>query len=500
MESNYNLKLLIAIFIVIMILPLIAIYSIGANYNVALSLLCLGILLAALVIDIKKGVIFYIIISYFLPVISSIVYYLQGKGGERDVLSSMPYWAPLIFVFIFIGLVLLRKEHVITNKLDKWVTIYIIVNILYVFINQDGIIYGIYGARLDLFPMVMYFMARRYFQGKEDIEGLLNIIMICSIIDMGYGLFQYIAGVPAFATVRLEDTEIVDTWKKGYRISNFGFLEGFEKLWSASGGSYHLFYPITFFAIILLNVKNIYMGKIFIVLKYIFLIMFFLLLCTGTERTPIAMLFIGIAISRLSLSSFKELYRTSWKCLATFGGFLIIVVMISSVFSSADNYKMYRFSQLANPFSADTVKGREEVNWANALEYIKENPLIGLGLGAGSSLGMREDLRKVATLVAPHNMYLLIAMDMGVVGLLIFIILVVNIFIFIGRTEQYVSNTMSAGLLRGMQGGIMAVLASGMTNIPLQYHVGIFFWFFIGLIPLLPKIEYRNQEIKACHG
>ncbi len=93
---------------------------------------------------------------------------------------------------------IIKKENIIKFDLDRYVLLYLLVNLFYVFFNRNGIVAGIYGARVTIFPVFMYFFARDYFIDKNRLQGFITIILICSLADITYGLYQQYIGFPYF--------------------------------------------------------------------------------------------------------------------------------------------------------------------------------------------------------------------------------------------------------------------------------------------------------------
>lgn len=455
------------------------------NYdlNIIFSLVIFLFFFLYFFLDLKRGIILFFIASYFLPVFMRIVYSMEKMLPERNFLAALPDVLLFLLIFAFIIKLLYKNEKIIKTSLDKYILAFIVINIIQIFNPAKSILVGIYGARSVLLPIGMYFLASHYFKSKNDIKKFLYVVIICSIIDISYGLYQYFIGFPFFDKIYLNDFPSIQTqmiWPswRGY--------EGFHKLFSVSGGSYNLFYPLAFFAIILINLNSRYFGPKMKVLKYAFIFLLIILLSLGVERAPIGMIAIGIVFSCLE---FKSAKKFSKRAILSF----LVIVMIFMAFNflkepllKTGRFEFHRLAELSNPLEVGTVKVRQTTQWPKVVSTIKHNP-FGTGLGTGTRTTQTE--REHALIELPHNWYLKILMETGFTGFFIFILLTVKIIkefiLYLRKTE----NPIYKGLIKGLLSGTVAILAIGFFNIPLGYHLGIFFWFLVGLVPLLPKLE-----------
>ena len=80
-------------------------------------------------------------------------------------------------------------------------------------------------------------------------------------------------------------------------------------------------------------------------------------------------------------------------------------------------------------------------------------------------------------------------MQIGFMGFFMFMVLIVKIIKELTLYLRKSENPIYKGLVKGFLGSIAAVLGTGVFNIPLAYHLGIFFWFLVGLVPPLSKLE-----------
>ncbi len=124
-----------------------------------------------------------------------------------------------------------------------------------------------------------------------------------------------------------------------------------------------------------------------------------------------------------------------------------------------------------------------QVIWATTLDMIRDHPLTGIGLGSAAfdavyPYYMIAGTRSVHT----HNLFLQLALEMGLVGLL-------AVIFFLGGLAVLVWRKLRAG--PSPESGILAVLAIAVTGLMMQAmadHIWyspkfmMFFWFILGVI------------------
>lgn len=391
----------------------------------------------------------------------------------------------LLLVLIILGYgikVLYYKKKIIRDRIDWFILAYIGWNLIEIFNPNTNIILGVYAARKIILPIFMYFIAREYFCNFNDIKRFLKIILFFSISDILYGLVQTLFGFTPFDLYHIHQLglERMYIWQKP------GFI-GFNKIFSLSGGSYQLFYPLAIFAILFIGFdKQITTYFKIDRLKKIFLFLMFILFSFLIERTPIVMVVIGYLITRIDFKSVKSFLKIAIISMILYS----LLVFAVPLLEKTGKFQFYRFSELAKPFSAETIEGRGQLNWQPARSFISKKPIFGYGLGPFTSTpeGRRQD----KYLLNPHNWYYKILLNSGLIGLTIFIALFLKLFkelfFYIKKNYYFV------GFVKALMGITAAVLLVGYANLPLRHHLGIFFWFFYGLFILLKNKEL-NIEI-----
>ncbi len=186
---------------------------------------------------------------------------------------------------------------------------------------------------------------------------------------------------------------------------------------------------------------------------------------------------------------------------------LVIQFNIVSDFSGLLELFQRRPASIADFTDNTTSIGERVFAWGTALEMMLENP-IGIGLGMFSrNWSLFRPLS--ADLEAAHNLFLDIGVQIGVVGLLAFVWILINsirICVRLAESSQDSDiSSMALGILSGIAGYCAHAFAGGaelahndlnVTSTPLGSPIStgmLIFWTLIGLIFVLGKLE-RNSS------
>lgn len=113
------------------------------------------------------------------------------------------------------------------------------------------------------------------------------------------------------------------------------------------------------------------------------------------------------------------LERTSWskKVVIAFAVFVASLMFLSNTGVGQDVQAMFKKRIIELTFEEKYASGREDL-WYEALEMTKENPLFGAGLSGFEAEGIT---KKDSVLKYPHNIFLEVLCETGIVGFLLFL-------------------------------------------------------------------------------
>ncbi len=471
-----SVNLFLALIISLLVSKAILDYDIRIAFAFIITLSFIILIL----INYKLGVEVYIALTYLIPFSSRILLYYSQSVPKRDILMGIQDLLLVLLILVYVVKLLYYKEKILKYRLDWFVLAFIGWNLIEIFNPNTNIKLGVYDARQSILPMFMYFIARAYFSNLNSVKRFLKLILFFSICEILYGLGQILFGYAPFDLYAIH----ILGWEEMYIWKQFGFI-GFNKVFSLSGGSYNLFYPLAFFAILFLGLdKNVIANFKINVWRKIFLLLVVILFSSLIERTPIVMVAIGYLVVR---NDFKSV-RSFLKVVVIFIGLYSLLVFSVPLLEKTGGLKYHRFAELVNPLSAETMEWREKHHWQDSIEFISEKPIFGYGLGLFS--GTSEAIRRGKSFLRPHSWYFKTLLDCGIIGFIFFILLFLKLFqelfIYIRGNYYFV------GFAKALMGIMVATLLAGYANFPLDYHLGIFFWFLFGFFILL-----KNKKINC---
>ena len=133
--------------------------------------------------------------------------------------------------------------------------------------------------------------------------------------------------------------------------------------------------------------------------------------------------------------------------------------------------------------------------WQITREVIKDNPIIGVGLGHLPFKYAFESYIRTMPVFHSHNTYLQTLAEMGILGFILFMITLGTVYFYGTKTllrhEDRFFKIIGAGLLAGLTG----ILVHGMfENILYLMKITTTFWIVISMIFVLGRIAQKEQR------
>jgi len=151
---------------------------------------------------------------------------------------------------------------------------------------------------------------------------------------------------------------------------------------------------------------------------------------------------------------------------------------------------------------------RRIATWKFTGLIIKDHPLLGSGLGTFKYNSLKyqadffekEDNRALyphGNADKTHNEYLQIWSELGIVGLLIFIWIIISYFYYGIKKLRKIENKYKQGILIGLMGSVVAVLADAIFGFPLHLAATLhLFWLVLGLTMFdLTAVNPKEREM-----
>lgn len=170
-----------------------------------------------------------------------------------------------------------------------------------------------------------------------------------------------------------------------------------------------------------------------------------------------------------------------------FKGLVILAIVVGFLFAILPDEQLQRFQEMGE----DKNSLQRLVYWQVGLDIIKENPFTGIGYHnwiAYLHFLYPEGVGPLETIEEQHNIYIEAASDLGVFGLIIFILMVLYAFIINSRTRRLAKkqdNILFINLSYGLDVGLIGYLVAGSFVTVLFYP---FFWIQLTMIVMLNNV------------
>ncbi len=324
---------------------------------------------------------------------------------------------------------------------------------------------------------LLFFYIANNIQSENEYKFILHVMLWTLVFEIGLGFFQYFMNDFVDLSI-LSDNERAVTRELGSKkiVTVYGTLSG-----DARFGDY---LSLNLFLVLaLLNSKIKWIKKS--ILLFIFASGIMLLIFTFSRGV-----WMGFASGLFLFLFLKFLFNLKDpKTYFTLFLFILIVLIVGFVFR---DLIIERF------FGEDHGSAESRVPMMQiAFEMIKKNLLLGVGIN---------NYTRVVTMYDPtgltyvylqpvHNLFLQLAAEIGIFGLIVFLWIIVRIYITaIGSIFK--SNDFFQNQSIGLISGITAVLIHGLVN---NASIGmdpfILFWVFAGFIHAISKIKATSHAM-----
>lgn len=362
----------------------------------------------------------------------------------------------LTAVLWLVKVIITRKIGIIRTPFDKWVGLYSLCTALSINGSPDPH-YSYYNFYHSFCLYIFLYYAVLYnIHSKKQIKRMLWATLAAAFLVTFYGFYQYFTGLDITAmdwvdgeqfpelTVRVFSTLSNPNLLAGYLVTIMSLAIGFGcKAESRKGQA-------AFFALTVLF-------GICLILTYSRGAWISLILITGAY---------GIYYNR----------KVFW-LIVPLVGFLLVL----------HNAFYERIVSIANP--TDTSAAMRMALWQSTLAMIVEKPFLGIGWGSYWMVYPHYDFflnDPNTTIYHAHNMYLNIAAEVGIPGLIAFL----GVLYSHGRAGLTVvknkQNRWSVGLALGVLFALIGIAVNGLTDfIMFSNQLALLFWLLNGLVAVL---------------
>jgi O-antigen ligase len=204
--------------------------------------------------------------------------------------------------------------------------------------------------------------------------------------------------------------------------------------------------------------------------------------------------YVGILAGLFFLGVLTKKLR--WPTVALAAGAVIIVLFVPQ-------FKNYVWQQIS--FQNDSGKVRL-IQWQETWEMLKDQPLLGAGLaGYQETFAPYHKAKHIEIYLYPHNLFLNFWSEVGLGGLLIFILIVVQFF-YSGFKKLFKNWKLKIENFKNNKALQLAILASmttllihGLVDVPyLKNDLSILFWLIIGFSLLTSNSPKTSKPIPSA--
>jgi O-antigen ligase/Tfp pilus assembly protein PilF len=341
---------------------------------------------------------------------------------------------------------------------------------------------------------ILYFVVINNIYHKRQIDNILNAILVIGALLGIYGILQY-QGID------------FSFWGR-----NVGRMQIFGLFGNVNYFAEYLIVPLSI-AVPLFFVSNNRIKKVLLLIGILSMGTTLIVTFTRGSYLGFAIALIFMAFLFL-LSGGKGIIKKNKKIILLLLTAVIIatlLLIIPNPLNKPDTVlskikERISISQFTQGYS---IK-RRIATWKFTTPMIKDRPLLGSGLGTYKyntlsyqarffEQGQNRSLYPHGFASKAHNEYLQFWVEIGIIGLAIFIWLIITYFNYGIRYLKRENNKQKKGIVIGLMGAVVAVLVDGMFGFPLHLPATIaLFWLVLALTVVMIKREADAGEINIA--
>ena len=331
--------------------------------------------------------------------------------------------------------------------------------------GSDYIWFAVVAFKRWITPILMFFLVLNTVKDRATIKNIITIMIIATTIVGLMAIYEYI--------------EVGDSSLEKSRIG--GISEHSNSL--AAFFNYYIFLPFGFF---LVNINRF---------RYWLLLIPFLIQFRGIMVTFSRGGYMAFALGLFAITFFRSKILLLLLLMATWFAFMNPILLPAGIRFRMGQTFEGRTNDLGIVEEAEgsldtSARNRVEV-WKGALQMIQDQPFFGIGYGlffytiaAYWTGGFAIDA---------HNTYLIIAAEMGLPALLVFLWIVFAVLWHTYRLYRTTQDPFAKAVALGFLGGLFGLLLSNMFGSRLDsQEVSSYFWILSALIMRLKILEEKE--------
>jgi len=314
----------------------------------------------------------------------------------------------------------------------------------------------------------IYYLVVNNIHSLDQLKRVVWTVLVSAAVVVFYGFYQYFYGVDISAFEWVDGEQFPDLKMRVFStLKNPNLLAGFlVMIMSLAFG---------------LGCKT----RILKVRLLLFGLLALLGICLGLTYSRGAWLSVLVVISLYGILYNRKIL---W---------LLLVIPVVIVLSH--DALTERLMSIFNP--TDTSSTLRLALWESTIAMIMDKPLLGIGWGAYWLVYPEYDFfvqNTQTTIFHAHNMYLNIAAEIGIPGLVVFLVIMYGHVRTALTMLNHVAEDWLAGLMLGLVAALVGLAVSGFTDfIMFNIQMSMLFWLFNALIMVVWQLScsFRNSAI-----
>lgn len=423
----------------------------------------------------KFGVIFFLILAYFIMFIIKLGLVNFPLGTLMDGLLL------LLFIGFFINQKIAPNWDILKNSISVIILIWVVYNFIEVLNPQaDSRLAWIYTIRSLAVVMLSYFIFMYQIKSVQFIRLIIVIWLIMSLIAALYGLKQEFFGFSDFEQRDLDNNPL---------LAGLLFIDGHWRKFSVFADPISFSYNMNVSAILCIGLMfGPFARRIKILLALLSILFLYAMLFSGTRA---AYVLLPMAMSLLFILNLN--FRMA--LIGIVFGFCFFIL----IFIPTSNYTLYRFQTAFKP-SDDASYNVRAKNQKKIQPYIRSHPMGG-GLGASGATGAKFSPNSYLGQFPPDSGYVRAAVEQGWIGL---ILLCSVFFVALAKGINNYFKIKDPELKSYCLSVTLIIFALCVGNFPqeglIQYPLNVYFCLFMALINITLSLDMkivRNNNSKA---
>lgn len=387
-------------------------------------------------------------VAFFLP--------LSVNFSTGFLIAGVAFW--------LLKMLLSRNFMLKRSPFDGLIALFIAISAASILVSPD-MNYSFYNYyHLMGRYIFLYYLVIHNIQTPEQLKRLVWSVLGSAVPVMLYGFYQYLFGVDIAVLEWVDGEQFPDLKVRVFStLQNPNLLAGFLVMMMALACG--------------LGCKARQTSR-----RLLFLLLFILLgICLGLTYSRGAWVSVAFVVGLYGVLYNK---KALW---------LLILIPVG-LFLAQDAFTG-RLMSIFNP--TDTSSTLRIALWESTLAMIFDKPVLGIGWGAYWLVYPQYDFfiqNAATTIFHAHNMYLNIAAEIGIPGLIVFLLILCGHIRMAWLLINTVNEGWPAGLLLGLISALAGLAVSGFTDfIMFNVQMSMLFWLFNALIIVVWRQGYQMK-------